>query len=212
MRASRYHILYSDIGGVLGTNGWDGEVRRKVAQRFHIDLQEIEPRHHLVFDSYERGYMPFEDYLRYVFFGSPRGFSIEEVRDYSYAQSIAWQENIDFFKRVKSANRLKLALISNEGRGITEHRVGKFGLRELADFLVVSHCVRLRKPDRAIWQLALDLAQATAQESIYIDDREMFADIAAEMGFTAIQHVSLESTSSRLRELGLQAQTVASSV
>jgi putative hydrolase of the HAD superfamily len=204
MRHSRYQILYSDIGGVLGTNGWDGEVRRKVAERFHIDLEEIEPKHHLVFDSYERGYMPFEDYLRYVFFGSPRSFTIGEMRDYSYAQSIAWPENIAFFKRVKSANGLKLALISNEGRGITEHRVGKFGLRELADFLVVSHCVQLRKPDRAIWQLALDLAQAAAEESIYIDDREMFANVAAEMGFTAIHHVSLESTSNRLRELGFE--------
>jgi putative hydrolase of the HAD superfamily len=204
MRDPKYRILYSDIGGVLGTNGWDGQVRRKVADRFHIDLEEIEPRHHLMFDSYERGYMSFEDYLRYVFFGRERSFTVEELRDFSYAQSVPWYENIEFFQRVKSANRLKLALISNEGRGITEHRVGKFGLRELADFMVVSNCVRLRKPDHEIWRLALSLAQATTEEAIYIDDREMFANVAAEMGFTAIQHVSLESTAARLSELGFK--------
>lgn len=204
MRHPKYRILYSDVGGVLGTNGWDGRVRRKVADRFHIDLEEIEPRHHLMFDSYERGYMSFEDYLRYVFFGSERSFTVEELRDFSYAQSVAWYENIEFFQRMKSANGLKLALISNEGRGITEHRVGKFGLRELADFMVVSNCVRLRKPDREIWRLALSLAQAAAEEAIYIDDREMFANVAAEMGFTAIQHVSLESTAAQLSELGFK--------
>ena len=78
---SHFHILYSDIGGVLGTNGWDGEVRRKVAERFGLDLTEIEPRHHLMFDSYERGYLRFDDYLRYVFFASPREFTLDELRE-----------------------------------------------------------------------------------------------------------------------------------
>ena len=200
---SRFHILYSDIGGVLGTNGWDGEVRRKVAERFGIDLEEIEPRHHLTFDSYERGYLSFEDYLQYVFFGMARDFTVEQIRDFAYEQSVAWPETIAFFRQIKQANGLKMALISNEGGGITEHRVGKFGLRELADFLVISHCVRLRKPDREIWRLGLKLAQAEPQEAIYIDDREMFVRVAAEIGFTAVQHVSLEATRERLRELGL---------
>jgi putative hydrolase of the HAD superfamily len=205
MRHSRFHVLYSDIGGVLGTNGWDGALRRKVAERFQIDLEEIEPRHHLIFDSYERGHFSFEEYLRYVFFAVPRAFSLEEIREYTYEQSVAWPEMIDFFKLVKQANGLKVGLISNEGRGITEHRVGKFGLRQMADFMVISHFVRLRKPDREIWRLALDIAQARPEESIYIDDREMFANVAAEMGFTAIRHVSLEGTRERFRELGLRA-------
>jgi len=200
----RFRILYSDIGGVLGTNGWDGALRRKVALRFNVDIDEIEPRHHLMFDSYERGYLSFEEYLRSVFFGAPRDFTVEQLREFTYQHSTPWPENIEFFKRVKTANGLKLALISNEGRGITEHRVGKFGLRELADFMVISHCVRLRKPDREIWQLALNLAQATPRESLYVDDRELFANAAHDIGFTAIHHVSLEHTAEQLRQLGLQ--------
>lgn len=203
MRNARFHVLFSDIGGVLGTNGWDAELRRKVAAQFQIDLDEIEPRHHLVFDSYERGYFSFEEYLRYVFFPSPRAFTLEELRDFTYAQSVSWPENIEFFRHLKHANGLKLALISNEGKGITEHRVGKFGLRELADFMVISHFLGLRKPDRAIWRLALNLAQATPEESIYIDDREIFANIAGELGFATIHHISLEQTRDRFRELGL---------
>jgi putative hydrolase of the HAD superfamily len=104
---------------------------------------------------------------------------------------------------VKRENRLKLALISNEGRGITEHRVGKFGLRELADFLVVSHYVHFRKPDLEMWRLALNLAQVTAEESIYVDDREMFVDVAREIGFTAIHHTSLEHTRAELKKIDL---------
>ncbi len=203
MSQGKFKILLSDIGGVLGTNGWDNTVRETVCRHFALDLDEIANRHRLMFDSYERGYMTFEQYLRRVFFASPRDFTPEEIRDLAYAQSVAWPENIDFFRLIKVANELKLGLISNEGEGITEHRVGKFKLRELSDFMVVSHFVHMRKPDRDIWQLALDLAQLTAAEAIYVDDRAMFVDIAADIGFTAIQHLSLPDTRRRFRELGL---------
>jgi putative hydrolase of the HAD superfamily len=203
MNAPKFHILYSDVGGVLGTNGWDTRLRQKIAANFKVDIEEIEGRHHLVFDSYERGHMSFEDYLRCVFFNVPRAFTLEEVRAYTYDESIAWPENIEFLKRTKTLNGLKVALISNEGRGLTEHRVRKFQLRTLAEFMIFSNCVGYRKPDREIWRLALDLAQAKAEESIYVDDRKIFVDIAAHMGFTAVHYISLGETSKRLRELGL---------
>jgi putative hydrolase of the HAD superfamily len=61
-----------------------------------------------------------------VFFDVPRAFTVEELREYTYKESVAWPENISFLKRTKESNGLKLALISNEGRGLTEHRVRKF--------------------------------------------------------------------------------------
>jgi putative hydrolase of the HAD superfamily len=204
MNRSRYQVLYSDIGGVLGTNGWDGALRRRTVAHFGLSLDEIDPRHNLVFDSFERGHLPFRDYLRHVFFAKPRAFTLEEIRDFIYSQSVPWQENIEFFRQIRQANSLKLALISNEGEGITDYRVERFGLRELADFMVISHCVHYRKPDHQIWKLALDLAQVKPEDSIYIDDREMFSNIAAELRFHAFQHVSLEQTRARLLELGLE--------
>ncbi len=203
MPQERFKVLLSDIGGVLGTNGWDTTVREKICAHFELAPSEIAARHRLMFDSYERGYMTFEEYLRQVFFNEPRPFSLEGIRDFAYAQSIAWPENIDFFQKVKMSNLLKLGLISNEGEGITEHRVGKFKLRELADFMIISHFVHMRKPDKNIWQLALDLVQLTADKAIYIDDRAMFVDIAREMGFSAIHHVTLQDTGAQLQELGL---------
>lgn len=198
-----FRVLYSDIGGVLGTNGWDSNLRKKITAHFGVELEEIEGRHQLMFDSYERGYTSFEDYLARVFFASPREFTLEQVRDYAYNASVPWTENIECLRRVKASNHLKLGLISNEGRGITEHRIAKFGLRDVADFMVISHFVHFRKPDREMWNLALHLAQATPQESIYIDDREMFVNVAASMGFTTIHHVSLETTREQFREIGL---------
>jgi len=69
-----------------------------------------------------------------VFFAEQREFEVADVRQFVYDASTPWPENIEFLKHVKQANQLKVALISNEGQGITEHRIAKFGLRELADF------------------------------------------------------------------------------
>lgn len=198
-----FRMLYSDIGGVLGTNGWDTPLREEICSRFSLDHGEIESRHRLMFDSYERGFLTFEEYLRHVFFAEPRSFTWEAVRDFAYNASTPWLENIEFFKRVKVHNGLKMALISNEGQGITEHRIQKFGLRDLADYLVISHFTHMRKPDHEIWKLALQLGAATPQESLYIDDREMFANMAAELGFAAIHHTTLSKTRAHLAQLGL---------
>jgi len=203
MSHPRYRILYSDIGGVLGTNGWDSRLRSSLCAKFGLESDEIERRHHLVFDSFERGFLSFEEYLARVIFFCPREFTLEEVRNFALEGSTPWPENIEFFHHLRTANHLGFALISNEGQGITGHRVQKFGLRKLCDFMVISHFTGLRKPDREIWKLALDLAQADATEAIYVDDREMFVEVARELGFTAIHHTSLQTTRTQFAELGL---------
>ncbi len=206
MAERQYQILFSDIGGVLGTNGWDTKLRRRVCEEFQIDFEDMEKRHHLMFDSFERGFLSFEAYLSNVIFGSPRSFTLAQVQSYAYAGSVPWEENIALEQRVKILNGLKLALISNEGEGITENRIRKFKLRELADFMVISHFVHFRKPDPEIWKLALNLAGVTVEESIYVDDRETFVEVASRMGFAVIHHVSLQQTAQRFRELGLKTE------
>jgi putative hydrolase of the HAD superfamily len=204
--ANQFRVLYSDIGGVLGTNGWDSEIRRGACLYFDVDFEEIDRRHHLMFDSYERGFLRLESYLRYVFFGSERKFTLEELTQYIYSCSVPWPENIQLFANVKKLNGLKFGLVSNEGQGITEYRVDKFGLRDVADFMVISNCVHMRKPDHEIWRLALDLAQVTPADSVYVDDREMFVQVAVEIGFTAIQHISVASTKQKFLDLGLRVE------
>jgi putative hydrolase of the HAD superfamily len=204
MSATNFQIVFSDIGGVLGTNGWGSDLRAKVVSHFNLDGAIIDKRHHLMFDSYERGFLTFEQYLQYVFFEEPRPFALATLRDFIYTGSIPWPDSIELFHQVKRANQIKLALISNEGQGITEYRMEKFGLPALADFIIVSHYVHLRKPDAQIWELALNLAQVKVENAIYVDDREIFVRRAADLGFTAFQHVSVEQTRKQFEKLGLK--------
>ena len=43
--------LFLDIGGVLLTNGWGHQSRALAAKVFDLNLDEMEDRHHLTFDT-----------------------------------------------------------------------------------------------------------------------------------------------------------------
>ncbi len=43
--------LFLDVGGVLLTNGWGHQSRALAAKAFDLNLEEMEDRHHLTFDT-----------------------------------------------------------------------------------------------------------------------------------------------------------------
>lgn len=48
----------------------------------------------------------------------------------------------------------------------------KYGLDEVIQFAVISGDVGLRKPDETIYELAMEQANACANQCLFIDDRE----------------------------------------
>jgi len=203
MAHPQFKILFTDVGGVLATNGWDTELRHNMVKHFGLDHAAVNARHRLMFDSYERGHLSLDQYLQWTVFFEPRSFRMEDVKVWMFEQGKLLSGVYDLFRRVKERHGLKIALISNEGDGLTQDRVKRFRLGELADYMIFSHAVQLRKPDPQIWQLALSLAQVRASESLYIDDRLVFAEFAAHLGFKSYQHTSVEETATFLAGLGL---------
>ena len=101
---------------------------------------------------------------------------------------------LEWIKRLKKQHAFCIVAVSNEGRELMESRIQKFQLREAFDFFVCSGFVGLRKPDWAIYRLALDLSQAKPEEVLYIDDRPLLVEIGREIGLQALQHRSFEQT------------------
>lgn len=195
--------LFTDLGGVLLTNGWDRGLRKLVAAHFGIDAAEMDERHHLTYDTYEAGKISLSEYLRRVVFWKPLPFTEQQVVDFMLAQARCFPEMIELVKAVKSRHRLRVAVVSNEGRELTADRIRRFGLKEFVDFFIVSSYVHFRKPDEDIFRVALDVAQADPAEVVYLDDRPMFVEVAAGMGMRAVWHRDTESTRAALAELGL---------
>jgi putative hydrolase of the HAD superfamily len=73
--------LFLDIGGVLLTNGWDHNIRKGAADKFGLDYEEMDERHHLTFDTYEEGKLSLDDYLNRVVFYQNRAFSRDEFKE-----------------------------------------------------------------------------------------------------------------------------------
>ncbi len=203
MRTPPIAALFLDVGGVLGTNGWDHTARERAAAHFNLDRAEMDERHHLTFDIYEAGKLSLDEYLTRTVFYEPRPFTRDEFKAFMFAQSEPDPPMIALVRNLQARYRLKVAVVSNEGRELTAYRIRKFGLDEFVDFFIVSSFVHFRKPDADIYLIALDIAQVLPDRVAYLEDRPMFADVAQGLGIRAIRHVAYESTRAALAALGL---------
>ena len=195
--------LFLDIGGVLLTNGWDRHCRRDAAQSFALDLEDLNDRHKMSFDTYEEGKLNLDTYLNQVVFYKERSFTLDDFKEFMFAQSKPKVEMINLVSGLKWKHRLKTAAISNEGRELTIHRIQKFDLTAFIDFFVSSCFVHFRKPDVDMYRMALDISQAEPARSVYVDDRALFVEIAQSLGIKGIHHTGFEATRNALKGLGL---------
>jgi putative hydrolase of the HAD superfamily len=83
---------------------------------------------------------------------------------------------------------------------LAQYRIDRFHLDKLFDLVLFSGFVGLRKPDVAIFKLALHISLANPEESIYVDDRLMFVQIARSYGLRGIHHVDPATTLSALED------------
>lgn len=195
--------LFTDIGGVLLTNGWDRKARAEASQLFNLDLKEIDERHHLTFDTYEVGKITLDEYLDRLVFYEERNFSKEDFKDFMVSKSLPYNDMIKLICDLKKKYNLKVAVISNEGRELNQYRINTFKLNEFIDFFISSSFVHFRKPDADIFKVAIDISQSDLETSVYIDDRMLFVQVAESLGLTGIYHTDYEDTKAQLAALGL---------
>ncbi len=198
--------LFLDIGGVLLSNGWGHDFRQKAADKFHLDKDELEERHSILFVTYEEGWLTFDEYLKHVIFYKKRDFTVNEFRDFMCSLTTAHEDMIAFIKKIKQRHGLKIVAVSNEARELNAYRIKTFKLNNLIDFFVSSCYVHIRKPDARIFKLALDMAQVSPAQVVYIDDVQMFVDVATDLGIKSIHHTDCLSTSKLLASMGLQCE------
>ncbi len=193
MAGTKIRALLLDIGGVLLSNGWDRKARARAAEKFSLDYDVLNERHHIIFDAFEAGKMSFDEYLDLLIVDMGV-FSKEELREFIFAQSTAIPEMIDYIKKVKHQYGLKVFALNNEARELNEYRISRFHLHEVFDAFISSCYLNVRKPDKSLYQYALDIGNFKKEEVVYIDDRIVFIQSAKRYGISGIQHESLEKT------------------
>ncbi len=192
---SKIKVLFSDIGGVLLTNGWDHLSRKEACIRFNLDYEQLEARHNFIFNTYEIGKISLDDYLDTAVFYEEKNFSKQEFIDFMLSRSIQLPDTLDWMIDWKRKHPdIKVISINNEPRDLNWYRIHRFNLHRFFDAFISSCEVGMRKPEPGIFNLAVGIAQVKPEECLYIDDRKMLVKAAAQTGIYAFVHENLEST------------------
>lgn len=178
--------VFVDIGGVLGTNGWDREQRQRALERFKLDKGDFDFRHQEIVGGWEEGRMSMDEYLNLTVFYCPRDFTREEFSEFVFAQSIPFPESIAAVAELSDLGTHVMMTLNNEPLELNRHRIQKFGLRPLFTAFLSSCWLNARKPTSTFFDRAFGIANADPAESLLIDDREQNVVRAQELGMQTI--------------------------
>lgn len=196
--------LFWDVGGVLLTNGWDKGSRRKAAGKFGIDWEDFQDRHELVVTAFETGQLGLEQYLDRTVFYRPRSFSKEEFREFVFSESNAFPETLAVLDRLASTRKYLLATINNESLELNQYRIERFGLKLYFTAFFSSCFIGAKKPDDAIFRIALQMTQRSCDECVFIDDRALNLECARKCGMRTIRYENAPQLARELRALGVE--------
>lgn len=195
--------LFWDIGGVILSNGWDHTSRMEAVQAFGLDWEEFRERHDLSMPAFDSGQITLNQYLDRTLFYRKRNFTREDFTAFMFAQSKEYTETRAVLTDLAHTGKYYMASINNEPRELNQYRIEAFGLRRDFQAFFSSCYLNARKPEPTIYQIALEVTQRPAEESVFIDDRALNLENPRRMGMHAVHHQNAQQLRSDLQVLGI---------
>jgi putative hydrolase of the HAD superfamily len=179
------HIFF-DIGGVLGSNGWDKEQRQRAVEHFELNADDFHWRHEEVMGEWEEGKITLDEYLDVAVFYTDRPFSRDEFVAFMYSQSVPNEATIGIARALSADSRYTLMTLNNESEELNIHRIEAFGISQIFEAFISSCWLGVRKPIRKFYHRALGIAHAEPASSLFIDDRQQNLTPASSLGMNVI--------------------------
>jgi FMN phosphatase YigB (HAD superfamily) len=110
-------------------------------------------------------------------------------------------DTVGIMRRISRTH--KIFLLSNTNALHYDFICAKYAFPKLAHGAVLSYKLGLRKPDPQIYEAALGMAKAKAEESVFIDDLPENVDAARRLGIHGILFRGAERLKAELRSLGV---------
>ena len=194
--------LIFDFGGVLMRTA-DRGPRERLAARFGLSSDELEE---LVFggpDSLlaDTGRMSSEERWRRL--SEQLELRTKEATD-SFVREFFSGEALDdhLVDQIRTLRReYKTALLSNASDSLDRFVREELGLEDVFDVIIISALVGVRKPDRPIYELALERLGVSASEAVFFDDRADNVEGARRAGLQAVQFHTKEQFMDDLQSL-----------
>ncbi|HJQ11713.1 MAG TPA: HAD-IA family hydrolase [Gemmatimonadaceae bacterium] len=195
------HHIFFDIGGVLGSNGWDREQRQSAVEHFHLDADDFQWRHEDLIGEWEEGRITLDEYLDIAVFHIKRDFSRQEFIEFMLAQSVPHSDTIAIATALAQTSRFRMMTLNNESAELNNYRIEKFGLCPIFDAFITSCWLSVRKPFRRFYNRALGIAQCEPSRSLFIDDRRQNLTPASSMGMNVILFESASQLRADLEQI-----------
>jgi HAD superfamily hydrolase (TIGR01509 family) len=128
----------------------------------------------------------------------------EQMRSIKKLWTSTWAptpEMLDLVQRLK--RKYAVGMISNSD-ALNSQLYRERGWYDYFRPLVLSHEVRILKPDRRIYEIFLEQLGLPAESCVFIDDQEACLATAREMGMQTILYRSLPELEGALNKLGIE--------
>jgi putative hydrolase of the HAD superfamily len=93
-------------------------------------------------------------------------------------------ELAEYFAALRPGYRT--GILSNSFVGAREREQERYGFEDMADVVVYSHEIGVRKPDPAAYLLVCDRLGVAPAEAVFLDDKEVAVDGARAVGMAAV--------------------------
>jgi putative hydrolase of the HAD superfamily len=194
-----YNTVFFDWGGVVADDPGDEFLGNLLRQ-----LGATEPQIQEIFQNYMKRFMRGQ-ISESEYWGKLKanyGFSISDTISQEFMKWTGLKANTSILDLVDStkAQGLKTAIFSNVIEP-TYNVLDAAGYYDRFDTIVASCKTGYAKPEKEIYNLALDMLNTIGAKSIFIDDKESNLIPARELGFTTILAVSPKQIISDLNKL-----------
>jgi putative hydrolase of the HAD superfamily len=194
------HIFF-DIGGVLGSNGWDHEQRERAITKFGLNPEDFGWRHKEVVAEWEEGRITMDEYLDISVFHTKRDFTRDAFIEFMYSQSVPDEATIGIARALSRQPGYTLMALNNESLELNTYRIEKFGISEVFEAFLSSCFLGVRKPIRRFYSCGLGIARAQPASSVFIDDRTQNLLSASTLGINVVHFKSATQLRSDLERI-----------
>jgi len=181
----RYKAVLFDWGGVLSVGGTPDELSERVSQLLHKTPHETNVLLRPLLDSLKRGKITVEGFWDTL--ERQLGHPIDVTKRDIWAPIVTLQpqnELTDFVRQLQSRGYVT-GILSNVFPNTAEE-IRAEGWYNLYNPVFLSSELGMAKPDREIYEHAIQWLEVSAHEIIFVDDQQRCLDPAHELGMTTV--------------------------
>lgn len=184
-----------DFAGVIGTDGYWIWLRKVIK-----DIEQKKDYFQKISEEVDRVEIPHEEFMNAL--AKASGKTPEQVWSEVKKEIIINKPLLETIKRLKK--NYKLGLLTNYTYPWFKELLEENNLSELFDVQLISSLHKVIKPDPEAFRKILQMLGVTAEEAIFIDDRQMNIDGATKVNLKGILYATNEGMVQKLKEAGIE--------